>query len=126
MGEKTGSGEYLKVGDSVYPYPDTVQFKIKKKRLEVVNEIKKDVDEVLYPDYHRKRSYVQKNNNKTPAPFQVVNIKKITKEAREYWLKVSLFYRPEDTHKGSSFAEPAYFNKLYFTEEEAAVSITEV
>ena len=134
-GEKTSTEEYssvkwdrapLKLGDSVYLDPDTIQFKIKKKRVEAFTKIQEAVDENLYPEYYRKRTYVKGNNNETPDPFQVVNIKKITKEAGEFRLRVSLFYRPEDTHKGRNAADSAYNHELYFTEEEATVSITEV
>ena len=62
----------------------------------------------------------------SPDPFQVVNIKKITREAGQFRLKVSLFYRPEDTHKGSNASETVYNNELFFTEEEATVIITEM
>ena len=134
-GEKSSIGEYvsvrwdrapLKVGDSVYLDPETIQFKIKKKRVEAITKTKEDVDEELYPEYYRKSSYVKVkgNNNETPDPFQVVNIKKITKEAGEFRLKVSLFYRPEDTHMGSS--TNTFKNILFYTEEEATVGITEV
>ena len=90
----------LKMGDSVYLDPGTIPFKIKKKRVEAITKTKEGVNEELYPEYYRKSSYIKGNNNETPDPFQVVNIKKITKEAGEFRLKVSLFYRPEDTQKG--------------------------
>ena len=134
-GEKTETEEYLsviwdraplKVGHSVYLQPNTVQFKIKKKRVEAITKIEENVDEDLYPEYYRKRNYVKGNNNETPDPFQVVTIKKIFKDGGDFALRVSVFYRPEDTHKGIKAAETAYNNEVYYTEEEATVSLSQV
>ena len=134
-GERTEADGYLsvlwdraplKVGDSVYLEPDTVQLRIKKKRVEAVTKISENVDEDLYPEYYRKRSYVKGNNNETPDPFQVVTIKKIIKDGEEFKLKVSVYYRPEDTHKGRGAAETAYNNEVYYTEEEGTVAVSQV
>ena len=65
----------------------------------------------------KKQTFNAAFHGETEDPFQVVNIKKITKEAGEFRLKVSLFYRPEDTHKGSSTS--TFDNILFCTEEEA-------
>ena len=71
------------------------------------------MDKNVYLEYYRKTSKLKDNNNKTPDPT-VINIKKITREAGEFRLKVSLFYQLEDTHRGSSFAESKFSNKIFF------------
>ena len=62
------------------PGPGHSSVQIKKKRVEAITKTKEDVDE--------KRTYVKGNNNETPDLFQVVNMKKTTKEAGEFRLKV--------------------------------------
>ena len=110
----------------MYLSPNSVPLKIKKNRDVKETSIKKNVDEDLYPEYYRKRSHVKGNNNTTPDPFHVVMIKKIFKDCGEVKLRVQIFYRPEDTHKGSSAADNAYYNELYWTEEEATVAFSNV
>jgi len=136
LGEKTDDGEYnqltwdrapLKLGDTVYLQAGTAKLKIKAKhREQVTGTGKDDVDENLYPEYYRKRDYVKGNNNDTPDPFQLAIIKKIKKEGGEVKLGVQMFYRPEDTHKGPKAGESAYYNQVYWSEEEATVPFSAV
>ena len=96
----------------------TAKLKIKtKSREQVTGTEKDDVDETVYPEYYRKRDYVKGNNNDTADPFQVVTIKEILRENGEVKLRVQMFYRPENTHKGAKAGESAYYNQLYWSEE---------
>jgi len=136
LGEKTDDGDYssltwdrapMKPGDSVYLEPGTAKLRIKaKSRDQVTGTGKDDVDENMYPEYYRKRDYVKGNNNETPDPFQVCTVKKILKEQGEVKLCVQMYYRPENTHKGAKAAETAYYNQLYWSEEETVVPFSSV
>ena len=136
LGEKTEDGEYtcltwdnapLKLGDTVYLEAGSVKLKIKpKEKKQVTGAGKDDVDENLYPEYYRKRDYVKGSNQDTHDPFQLAIIKKIYKEHGEVKLGVQMFYRPEDTHKGSKAAKSAYYKQVYWSEEEGSVSFSAV
>lgn len=131
VGEESDDGTYtsltwdyalLKVGDCVYLTPGSVNFKIKQKPRPEGREVdQSNVDEDLYPEYYRKSNYIKGNNAKTPDPFQLALIKSIIKRDGEVKLKVQIFYRPENTHKGRKAAESADLNMVYWSEEDATV-----
>jgi len=120
------NGAPLKVGDCVYLAPDSVSRKIRKQKRLVESIKSKDVDPEKYPEYYRKTDYIKGNNNDTADPFQVAIIKRIFKDLGEVKLKVQIFYRPEDTHQGALAGDTAFYNQLYWTEEEGTVGFSKV
>lgn len=88
------------------------------------------MDEEKYPEYYRKPlEYVKGSNYDVPESFRIgriINIftksspGKLSKDL-DIMLTVGKFYRPENTHKGSSFAYQADLNLLYWSKEEATV-----
>ena len=104
----------LKPGDAVYLAPESVKLKIKKKvkTKEAVIKDLADVDKDLYPEYYRKRGNLKGSNVETPDPFQIAVIKSITDSLGSVRLKIQLFHRPEDTHRGPKAAEGSCYNKV--------------
>ena len=116
----------LKVGDCIYLSPGSVTRKIKQKKRVVESHKSAIVDAQKYPEYYRKNEYIKGNNNDTPDPFQVAIIKRMFRDCDVVKLKVRIFYRPEDTHKGAQAADSEFFNMLYWTDEEGTVSFDDV
>ncbi|XP_067015919.1 DNA (cytosine-5)-methyltransferase 1-like [Acropora muricata] len=123
-------GNRYKSGDCVFLEPDAFSFNVKPK--ESKKGFKKDdmVDEEKYPEYYRKPlEYVKGSNYDVPESFKIGRIINIfTKSSSgklikdlDIMLTVGKFYRPENTHKGSSFAYQADLNLLYWSKEEATV-----
>jgi len=116
----------LRPGDAVYLNPDSAKLKIKRKvktEKAVIKDLD-DVDEKLYPEYYRKRGHVKGSNLETPDPFQIAVVKAILGSPGSVRLKVQLFYRPEDTHRGPKAAEGSYYNQVYWSEEEDEVKFS--
>ena len=49
------------------------------------------MDEDVYPEYYRKSDYIKGNNDKTPDPFQLAVIKKISERDVEVRLRVQIW-----------------------------------
>ena len=116
----------LKVGDCLYLEPDKIKRIIKTKRKEQVAELDKNYDPVKFPEYYRKKGTIKGSNNDTPDPFDIVRIKQFKNDLGEIKMKVQIFYRPENTHKGYTFAENKYLNELYYSEEKAFINFDNV
>jgi len=131
----TKSGIQYKVGDCVFLGPEAFSFNVKPKETKKGFKKSDKVDEEVYPEYYRKPAeYVKGSNYDVPEPFKIGRIVSIfTKsssgkltEELEVMLTVSKFYRPENTHKGSSFGHQANLNLLYWSKEEATVAVDDV
>ena len=116
----------LRVGDCLYLEPGVIKRMIKTKRREVVADLDENKDPREFPEYYRKKGNIKGSNNDTPDPFDVVVIKQFRSELGEIKMRVQIFYRPENTHKGHTFAESAYLNELYYSEEKATISFDNV
>ena len=116
----------LKVGDCLYLQPGTIKRTIKTRRKEVVAELDENKDPVEFPEYYRKKGTIKGCNNDTPDPFDIVLIKQFKNDFGEIKMKVQIFYRPENTHKGYTYAESKYLNELYYSEEKAYINFDNV
>ena len=116
----------IKVGDCLYLEPGIIRRKINTRRKEVVAELDENKDPVEFPEYYRKKGTIKGCNNDTPDPFDIVIIQHFINEFGEIKMRVRIFYRPENTHKGYTFAESKYLNELYYSEEEATISFDNV
>ncbi|KAI5727206.1 hypothetical protein M8J76_016131 [Diaphorina citri] len=126
-------GEQYKLKSCVYVNPDC--FKFKSKPQSAVQNNKRPVeDEELYPEAYRKLSdYMKGSNAYTPAPFGIGYIVAIFKKkgkknvsASDVFLTVKKFYRPENTHRSVEFTYQLDLNKLYWSDEEEQVSLSDV
>ena len=107
-------GAPLRPGDSVYLDPSTVKLRVKRDGAEAGKE-------------NSIRKMFEKQDNKDKKePFKVATIKKIVRFGAGFKLKVSLYYRPEDTHVGDTAAETAYYNQLYHSQTEDLVLLSKV
>lgn len=93
------------------------------------------MNEEKYPEYYRKPvEYVKGSNYDVPEPFKIGRILNIFTKANsgklaedvDIKMTVSKFYRPENTHRGCTFAYQADLNLLYWSKEEATVSFDSV
>lgn len=83
------------------------------------------VDEDMYPEYYRKSSdHIKGSNSNTPEPFCIGRIngivtrsKDLLVAAQDICLKITKFYRPENTHKGQSLARQVDLQLLYWSNE---------
>ncbi|KAI8508772.1 DNA (cytosine-5)-methyltransferase 1 [Branchiostoma belcheri] len=129
-----GGVEY-KIGDDVFLLPDSFSFSVKVKNSTKKANKKDNYDEDLYPEYYRKRGdYVKGSNEECPEPFRIGRILSIyckrtvsgiinTHDVR---LRVTKFYRPENTHKGKAGSHHTDLNMLYWSDEEAVVDFMSV
>lgn len=117
------------IGDGVYLSPDTYSFPVKAKPAPPKKQKEVQVDEAKYTEYYRKMSeYVKGSNMDLPQPFQIGRIKQIVaksalgkQDKTELMLKLNMFYRPDDTHKGPTASAQADLNLLYWSDEEVTV-----
>ena len=106
----------LKVGDCLYLDPGTIK---RRGESRLPSFTRTTHDPVKFPEYYRKKGTIKGSNNDTPDPFDIVRIKQFKNDLGEIKMKVQIFYRPENTHKGYTFAEYKYLNELYYSEEKA-------
>ena len=111
-------GNVLKPGDGLFLTASSVNFNIGQQEIQEISISRLPEDNEIYTERHRKRPV---KSSKSSSPFQVVQIKEITKEKGKVMLKVRLFYRPEDTHLGTRAAEKAFYNEIYYSDDEACV-----
>eukprot|EP00731_Ephydatia_muelleri_P024749 Em0016g1020a len=117
------------IGDGVYLPPGTYSFPVKGKPAPSKKQKEMQIDEATYPEYYRKMSeYVKGSNLDLPQPFQIGRIKEIIAKRSsgkpdkpELMLKVNMFYRSDDTHKGPTASTESDLNLLYWSDEEVTV-----
>ena len=125
-------GVDYKVGDCVYLSTDSFEFptKIPSKKKSVLNCSLDDVDEDVYPEYYRKGGYIKGSNEEVAEPFRIARILSIFTrklgKLNAIKLKVSKFYRPENTHKPLKSTYYTDLNLLYHSDEEVTVSFSKV
>ncbi|XP_064649332.1 DNA (cytosine-5)-methyltransferase PliMCI-like isoform X1 [Lineus longissimus] len=124
-------GEEYKIGDSCYMMPDSFVFPVKEE-VQKKEKDKRDItDEEEYPELYRKSDYVKGNNQGTPEPLRIGRINQITvrkgkDKEEDIKLRVTKFYRPENTHKGATAGHQADLNMLYWSDEESTVGFHHV
>ncbi|XP_071444299.1 DNA (cytosine-5)-methyltransferase 1-like [Hetaerina americana] len=142
-------GEEYRCGNFVFLNPTKVSLKsdfFSKENKKKKNSKEKKVDEEMYPEYYRKCSNsgdggevnVKGSNLVTPPPFIIGMITGIGAKqtlfsgdsrfvsASDIWLDVSLYYRPENTHRGPVASHQADLNLLYWTKERQRVGFLSV
>ncbi|XP_043229878.1 DNA (cytosine-5)-methyltransferase 1-like isoform X1 [Amphibalanus amphitrite] len=117
--------ELYTVGECVFLQPEA--FNLKPRQSWVGKKTKQfdlsQVDEEMYPEYYRKQtSYVKGSNEETPEPFRIGRITEIfTDRAGEVFIRVTKFYRPEDTFRGAEGSVHNDLHMLYYSGEEVSV-----
>ncbi|RUS91723.1 hypothetical protein EGW08_000549 [Elysia chlorotica] len=130
-------GTEYRVGDCCYVNPDVIDFQIKHPKISNTKPTKASkLDEDVYPEAYRKGEYVKGSNDKCPEPFRVVRIVQIfTKktvakqdgvDVTDIKLRLSKFYRTENTHKGNQALYYTDLNKLYWSEEQVTLNFSEL
>lgn len=127
-------GQLYKVNNCVYVDPDCFKFKAKKEEPTSQNNKRPLDDDETYPETYRKLSdYTKGSNSNTPAPFGIGYILAISKKkgkknlsANDVFLKLRKFYRPENTHRSIEFTYQLDLNKLYWSDEEELVTLSQV
>lgn len=130
-------GTEYKVGDCCYVDPETFDFQIKHPKIVNSKPSKASkLDEDVYPEAYRKSEYVKGSNDKCPEPFRVVRIEEIfVKKAavkqdeidiKDIKLKLTKFYRTENTHKGSQALYYTDLNKLYWSDEQISLNFSQL
>ncbi|CAK8688847.1 unnamed protein product [Clavelina lepadiformis] len=126
------NGVEYSIGDCVYLPPDAFSFKTsastpKKKASAPLLE---NLDEDEYPEYYRKSTYVKGSNELVAKPFRIARIISIycpaSSKSDNVKLKVTKFYRPENTHKSLKSTYYSDLNLLYWSDEEATVDLSQV
>jgi DNA (cytosine-5)-methyltransferase 1 len=125
--------EHYTVGDSLYLTPGTYEFPVKKTVSPPIVKTKKDenYDENEYPEKYRKVSdYIKGSNSDAPEPFQIAqlceiytksSVSKLIDDEKTVYVKVRMYYRPQNTHKEVSATEQVDLNLLYWSDEETVM-----
>ncbi|NXP70768.1 DNMT1 methyltransferase, partial [Ramphastos sulfuratus] len=130
----TKNGIQYRVGDGVYLLPEAFSFSVKPSS-PAKRPKKEAVDEELHPEHYRKYSeYIKGSNLDAPEPFRVGRIRDIfcclrpngRPNEADIKLRVSKFYRPENTHRSLKSSYHADINLLYWSDEEATVDFRAV
>lgn len=127
-------GESFRVNEAVYMQWHANQTgsnpQGRKKDDEKVNELKSIVDQLKYPEYYRKSSYIRGSNEKTAKPFSIGIITEITSADQEgkkkLKFKVRKMYRPEDTNMSQREVFAKDFNQLYWSEDIISKEIVQI
>ncbi|CAH1179610.1 unnamed protein product [Phaedon cochleariae] len=116
--------EKYKVNTAVFLEPDVYAFLNFKE--EESTEIKR-VDEILYPEFYRKKAdSIKGSNNDTSDPFTIGVIEDLVKQKNEMKIKVRIFFRPENTIGSVVSAHTNDLNLLYYTNEVILVSFDSI
>jgi DNA (cytosine-5)-methyltransferase 1 len=132
-------GVEYQVGDSVFLPPGTLNFKHKAKdSSKTVEHREKNYDEDMYPELYRKfksaTEYIKGSNLECPKPFEIGRILeiftkrsgKLSQNEDSVMLRLSVFYRPENTHKSREAVRQTDMHVLYWSDEETVVQANEV
>nr|XP_023026505.1 DNA (cytosine-5)-methyltransferase 1-like [Leptinotarsa decemlineata] len=118
--------EMYRVGSGVFLQPDIYRFENTIKTEQVENKENK-VDEVLYPEFYRKKSdNVKGSNSDTPDPFIIGLIEDIVKQKNDIKVKIKILFRPENTVSSMFSSHVKDLNYLYYTDEGVTVSFEKV
>ena len=124
------NGENYEVGDCVYLPPSAFSFSTKASapKKKFTSRSLSDVDEDEYPELYRKGGHIKGSNEEVAEPFRIARILAIysRREGKHSSIKlrVSKFYRPENTHKPLKSTYYNDLNLLYWSEEEAVVDFS--
>ncbi|XP_037079530.1 DNA (cytosine-5)-methyltransferase 1-like [Pollicipes pollicipes] len=135
FGQVRCGGETYSVGECVFL--DPAAFSLRRRQAWVKTAKTCDVsqvDEELYPEYYRKAtSYVKGSNEETPDPFRIGRISSIftnrtgsNAEAGDVFLRVTKFYRGEDTFRGTEGSQHSDLHMIYYSSEEVSVAFGHV
>lgn len=82
------------------------------------------MDEIIYPEYYRKRSENLKCSNKdTPPPFVIGIIEEILEsKKKDIQIKVKIMFRPENTYGSIFSAYTKDLNYLYYSDKGKIMS----
>lgn len=125
-------GKSFGIGECVYLDPSSYHFSFRPSPSKKAVAEKEEVDEDVYPEKYRKRTeYIKGSNDGIPEPFRIGRITSIFVKGdsdgyllpEQVRLQVTKFYRPQDTHCPRSDAD---LNLLYYSDEEATVSMDNV
>ncbi|XP_011402705.2 PREDICTED: DNA (cytosine-5)-methyltransferase 1-like isoform X1 [Amphimedon queenslandica] len=123
--------ESYSIGDCVYLSPHTYSFpNVKKTSGTAANKKQKkeeeEFDESEYPEKYRKVSdYVKGSNIDSPSPFQIGQVLEIFSKSlggklidnnKIVHIKLRMYYRPQDTHKGDEATAQYDLNLLYWSD----------
>ncbi|UYV62934.1 DNMT1 [Cordylochernes scorpioides] len=115
----------VSVGDSIYLSEDAFEFDYQTSTSPKKQNKKKQVDELVYPEYYRKSDSCKMMKLDIPEPFKVGYVSKIYQKSRTR-LVVNKFYRPGDTHLSKETKCHSDLNLLYWSNEEAEVELADI
>ena len=124
------NGVDYEVGDCVYLPPDAFNFPTKTfaPKKKSISRSLDDVDEDEYPEVYRKGGQIKGSNEEIAEPFRIARILAIYSRQQGKHncikLKVSKFYRPENTHKPLKSTYYNDLNLLYWSDEEVVVDLS--
>ncbi|CAI9739711.1 DNA (cytosine-5)-methyltransferase 1-like [Octopus vulgaris] len=132
---KRDSIEY-KLGDCCYVEPSAFSFNVKHVPQKKPKAEKREFDDDAYTEAYRKSSdYIKGSNEYVPQPFHIGRITEIfcrkvsnsrLMDLTDIKIKITKFYRPENTHKGPAASYQADLNVLYWSNEEVTVDFKTV
>ncbi|XP_037079528.1 DNA (cytosine-5)-methyltransferase 1-like [Pollicipes pollicipes] len=135
FGQVRCSGETYSVDKCVFLDPAAFSLRRRQAWVKTVKTCDvSQVDEELYPEYYRKAtSYVKGSNEETPDPFRIGRISSIftnrtgsNAEAGDVFLRVTKFYRGEDTFRGKEGSQHSDPHMIYYSSEEVSVAFGHV
>ncbi|KAG5878342.1 hypothetical protein JTB14_023695 [Gonioctena quinquepunctata] len=118
--------EKYRVSSGVFLQPDSYNF-LNVMEIEPTESKETNMEEILYPEYYRKKSdNIKGSNNDTPEPFVIGMIEEIIKQKNDIKVKVKMFFRPENTRSSVFSSHVKDLNYLYYSDEEATISFEKV